>query len=86
MKYKYKKKVFEVELVDIADIIKGEVSCLVLVAEMDLWYTIKKDFYKCVDGAIKADEDIFFYCERGYFKTNPSYEEMVEHIKKSIEC
>lgn len=80
----YKGKQYPAFEVRYEDIFEGENGGYVDVSVMSLWEAMEDDYY-CEDReAIEVDDSIFFYVDDDFIKSNPTYEELVEHITNCI--
>jgi len=54
------------------------------IADVDLWDAIEEDYNSGNSEAHALDSDIYFYCDYGFITSDPTDEEIVEYLIKSV--
>lgn len=56
---------------------------IVKVADYDLWYAIEP-YFMLNDDARAIDNSIYFYCVNGFIASDPTDEEIIDHLIKNL--
>ena len=62
---------------------KGQCA-LVQIADYELWEAIRNDYDAGIAEAIEIDNGIYFYCDSGFIASEPTDDEIIEYLKKSV--
>ena len=55
-------------------------SVTYIIADIELWLAIEKDYENNNSAAIEIDNSIFYYCDSGFVASKPTEEEVIEYF------
>lgn len=55
-------------------------SVTYIIADIELWLAIEKDYENDNSAAIEIDNSIFYYCDSGFVASKPTEEEVIEYF------
>ena len=55
-------------------------SVTYIIADIELWLAIEKDYEDDNSAAIEIDNSIFYYCDSGFVASKPTEEEVIEYF------
>ena len=51
-----------------------------IIADIELWFAIKKDYENDNSTAVEIDNSIFYYCDSGFVASKPTEEEVIKYF------
>lgn len=55
-------------------------SVTYIIADIELWLAIEKDYENDNSAAIEIDNSIFYYCDSGFVASKPTEEKVIEYF------
>ena len=51
-----------------------------IIADIELWFAIKKDYENDNSTAVEIDNSIFYYCDSGFVASKPTEEDVIKYF------